>query len=131
MKKSGIIAALLLVAVALAAAAYKVMPQEPLSPTKTEVTTQYCQIVGTSRLLSNRVTIEIDYGQERKYFAGPQRVLDENDQVKVFNSMIDALNFMAERGWQFVQAYVITSGNQNVYHYMMKREIIPDDKTQD
>lgn len=36
--------------------------------------------------------------------------------------MVDALNYMGNQGWEFVQAYTITMGNQNVYHYLLKRE---------
>lgn len=40
-----------------------------------------------------------------------------------FNSMIDALNYMGTQGWEFVQAYAITMGNTNVYHFLMKRNL--------
>jgi hypothetical protein len=85
---------------------------------------EYCQIVGTGRLLSHRVTIEIDYGQHRRFF-GPQQIIkDENDEIKKFNSMIDALNYMGEQGWEFVQAYAVSTGsNQLTYHYLLKKKI--------
>jgi hypothetical protein len=34
--------------------------------------------------------------------------------------MIDALNFMSKNGFEFVNAYAITMGNQNVYHYLLR-----------
>jgi len=37
--------------------------------------------------------------------------------------MIDAMNFMGAKGWEFVQAYVVTVGKQNVYHWLLKKEI--------
>jgi hypothetical protein len=40
-----------------------------------------------------------------------------------FNSMIDAMNFMGTQGWEFVQAYVMTDNNQNVRHWLLKKEI--------
>lgn len=55
---------------------------------------EYCQIVGTGRLLSHRVTIEIDYGQHRRFFGPLHQITDENEEVKKFNSMIDALNYI-------------------------------------
>lgn len=81
----------------------------------------YCQIVGTQKFLSLKCTIAIDYGQERK-FGEDNRVRDENGNVQSFNSMIDALNYMGDQGWDFVQAYVISMGNQNVYHYLLKKK---------
>jgi len=37
--------------------------------------------------------------------------------------MIDALNFMSKNEYEFVQAYALTVGNQNVYHYLMKKKV--------
>lgn len=87
-----------------------------------DVDVEYIQIVGTSKLLSNKVTIEIDFGQENKFWSAKDtQVKDENGKLVVFNSMIDALNFMSKNGYEFVDAYAITVSNQNVYHYMMKK----------
>jgi hypothetical protein len=83
----------------------------------------YVQIVGTSKLMSNKVTIEIDFGQENKYWsARDTQVKDENGKLVVFNSMIDALNFLSKNGYEFIDAYTITISNQNVYHYMLKKK---------
>jgi hypothetical protein len=87
-----------------------------------DINTEYIQIVGTSKLLSTKLTIEIDFGQENKIFNGNDTQLKDIDGKRiVFNSMIDALNFMSANGYEFVQAYVITIVNQNVYHYLMRR----------
>lgn len=43
-------------------------------------------------------------------------------KTKTFNSMIDGMNYMGQLGWEFVQAYVVTSGNQNVYRYVLKKK---------
>ena len=87
-----------------------------------DIDVQYIQIVGTSQLLSNKVTIEIDFGQLNKVFSSKDtQVKDENGKLIKFNSMIDALNFFSKNGYKFVNAYAITIGSQNVYHYMMER----------
>jgi hypothetical protein len=40
-----------------------------------------------------------------------------SDSPYVFNSIIDALNFMTKDGWEFVQAYAFSVGQSgNVYH---------------
>ena len=86
-----------------------------------EIDTEYVQLVGVSKLFSNKVVISIDYGQERK-MSTDTRVKDENGKVLDFNSMIDALNFMSKQGYEFVNAYTITAGNQNVYNYIMRKK---------
>jgi hypothetical protein len=88
-----------------------------------DIDVDYIQIVGTSKLMSNKVTIEIDFGQENKYWSAKDtQVKDENGKLVVFNSMIDALNFLSKNGYEFVDAYTITISNQNVYHYMLKKK---------
>lgn len=88
-----------------------------------DIDVDYVQIVGTSKLFSNKLTIEIDFGQENKVFKDKDtRVKDENGKNMVFNSMVDALNFMTKNGYEFVQAYAFAVGtNQNIYHYLLRK----------
>ncbi len=89
-----------------------------------EIEVDYMQIIGTSKFLSNKVTIQIDFGQRKKFWSSSKGgvLKDERGRPIVFNSMIDALNFMSENGFEFENAFAITVGSQNVYHYMLKRK---------
>ena len=86
----------------------------------------YCELVGTQQLFSKKVTIAVDFGQEQKFMSNNQLV-DETGNKIIFNSMVDAMNFMGELGWEFEQAYVVTHGmgktSQNVYHWLLSRYI--------
>ncbi len=82
---------------------------------------QYCTVVATPRMLSSRVTIDIDYGERRSIW-NDNRVKDEEGKVKKFNSVIDALNFMGNSGWSLVNAFPVTTGNNVfVYHYVFRK----------
>jgi hypothetical protein len=73
--------------------------------------------------LSNKVTIEIDFGQFRSIWTD-NRLKDPVTGDKIaFNGMIDALNYMGNMGWLFVQAYAFSPGgnNPNVYHFLVKK----------
>lgn len=95
----------------------------------------YCQIVGTAKgLKQNQVTVAIDFGQEdamRKNALGGSalrnRLVDENGKPMLFNSMVDAMNFMASLGWTFEAAYVISEttmgGVQHVYHWLLSKNV--------
>jgi hypothetical protein len=85
---------------------------------------EYVQIVGTAKMMSNKVKIEIDFGQENKLFSSSHdtMVKDENGKKMIFQSMIDALNFMYANGYEFASANAFTIGNQNVYHFMLKKK---------
>lgn len=82
----------------------------------------YAEIVGTSNFTNTKVTIVIDFGQETK-FMEDKRLRDEDGKIKKFNSMVDAMNWMGAMGWEFQQAYAITMGSTNVYHWLLKKNI--------
>ena len=83
---------------------------------------QYCEVVATGRLLSNKVTIDIDYGEERSIWKD-HRLKAEDGKLKKFNSVIDALNYLGKQGWKLVNAFPVTEGNgPKVYHYVFKKE---------
>lgn len=80
----------------------------------------YCELVGTAKFLSTKVTVSVDYGEERSFFQDTRIRDEQTGKVASFNSMVDALNYMGTKGWEFVQAYVVTSSNQNVYRWLLK-----------
>lgn len=82
----------------------------------------YAQIMGIQKFLSTKVNITVDFGQSRGFFTDARLRDEKTGEVQSFNSMVDALNYMALDGWEFVQAYVITAGQQNVYHYLLRRK---------
>ncbi len=90
------------------------------SPTEHET---YCQIIGTRQMFSTKLTITVDYGEPRKWFSD-QRIKDETGKIQKFNSMIDAMNYMADQGWTFVCAYPVTHDNSDVYHYTFKKVVV-------
>jgi len=87
-------------------------------------TEEYCIILGFQRLFSNRVDISIDFGQFRPFFSGRDFLINTDGSKIIFNSMIDALNYLNGYGWEFVNAYTITIGKQNVYHWVLKRKVL-------
>jgi hypothetical protein len=90
-----------------------------------ELDVEYLQILGTSKMMSSKLTITIDIGQRTKFFAANTDAIllkDEKGEAVIFNSMIDALNFMSANGYTFVTANIVTIGGQNVYHYLLRKK---------
>ena len=57
---------------------------------------EYLQIIGEPKLLSDKINLVVDYGQERKrLYSKPMMLMDGDNKEMEFNSMIDALNFMS------------------------------------
>jgi hypothetical protein len=91
---------------------------------------QYCQVIATPRLLSNKVTIDIDFGEEKSYWTD-NRLRTYNGKVKKFNTIIDALNFMGKEGWVFINAYPVTIANSTIYHFAFKKLFLRSEVMQD
>lgn len=78
---------------------------------------------GTNFLgLNKNVNVTVDLGQFQSAFKSYE-ILDENGKPMKFNSMVAAMNYMGERGWKFIQAYVVTVSNQNVYHWLLYKDV--------
>ena len=80
---------------------------------------KYCMLLATNKFFSKDVSITIDYGQKTGFFEDT-RIRDKNGRPMSFNSIMDALNYMNSLGWEFVNSYAIATGDQNVYHYLLK-----------
>lgn len=101
-----------------------------LSVSAQEKYTAYAELLGFQKgLFSNKVKVSVDFGQNVSFWKpGDMRIIDENGKEMVFNSMVDAMDFMGKCGWRFVQAYVVTVGGQNVYHWLMEKLVANDDE---
>lgn len=96
----------------------------------TDKVEQYAEVVATPRLLSNKVTIDIDYGEERSIWKD-NRVKAEDGKAKKFNTVVDALNYMGKEGWKLVNAFpYLTGGNTQVFHYVFKKSFSKSEVTQ-
>ena len=82
---------------------------------------QYCQVIVTPKPFSNKVTIDIDFGEEKPFWTD-NRLRSYDGNLKKFNTVVDALNFMGKEGWVFINAYPINNGNQEIYHFAFKKQ---------
>lgn len=88
----------------------------------------YCEIKGTERELSSKMKIIFDFGQNSSYsiwsnLNGKMEFVDEKGKVIEFNSMVDAMNYMSERGWVFLQAYSTYRGNNPaIEHWILYKD---------
>ncbi|MBR5434757.1 MAG: hypothetical protein IK117_10030 [Bacteroidales bacterium] len=84
----------------------------------------YCDMVGYEKLLSltGKVKVSIDYGEAKTLFTD-QRIKDESGKVQSFNSMIDAMNYMAQQGWEIDQCYVVKGDGEMKTHWILKKKV--------
>ena len=57
---------------------------------KDEMHRVYCELLGSSKFLSTKVTVSVDFGQDGNMWES--KLVDENGKAMTFNSMVDAMN---------------------------------------
>lgn len=109
-----------------------IFAQEPENNEQPKTKTVFAELLGhnTNILgLGSQANVEVDFGDENWGWRGNDGrniLVDENGKQIKFNSMVDAMNYMGERGWKFEAAYVVTVSNQNVIHWLMSKTIPMD-----
>jgi hypothetical protein len=75
---------------------------------------EYIRVSENQIYFSKKINIDIDYGQA--YRIKNTRVLDGNGNPMEFNSMIEALNFMSNLGYELV------NGGDNISSFLLRRK---------
>ena len=82
---------------------------------------QYCRLVAINKLFSNKVNIDVDFGEERKFFTDNRMRDEETGKLKKFNTVTDALNYLGSQGWVLVNAFPVTEGSSSTYHFYFRK----------
>lgn len=96
-------------------------------PMQIQARKYFCEIKGTEKVLSNGLKIVFDFGESPVYSAwtglkSAQKLVDENGKEIKFNSMVDAANYMSEKGWNFLQAYTSVYAENVIQHWIFYKE---------
>lgn len=93
----------------------------PLDSIQTEyITAETCQVA-----LSNRVFLEVDYGQESKIFFNKyDRVADINGNYVEFKSNMDALNYLIKIGYELIDTEYLCMKNDDIgAKYVLRNKV--------
>lgn len=87
----------------------------------------FCEIKGIEKEFSAGLKIIFDFGESSvsSIWGGlkcKQKLVDENGEEIEFNSMVDAANFMADKGWHFQQAYTSVYSGKAIQHWIFYKE---------
>ena len=87
----------------------------------------YCEVKGVEKALTSGLKIVFDFGNNPVYSAwgglkSKQKLVDEKGEEIPFNSMVDAGNYLCDKGWTFVQAYTSVYGSQAIVHWIFVKE---------
>ena len=75
-----------------------------------ETRRDYCEVKGIEKELGTGLKIIFDFGENASYtiwgsLSSKLKFVDENGEIINFHSMVDAANYMVEKGWIFQQAH--------------------------
>ena len=91
----------------------------------------YCEIVATPKFFSNKTTVELDFGQFSGFWSADRQLVDEQGNTISFNSALDAANYMARRGWDLEEVFVVqemSKGDSGTtrYHWVLSKMVTDD-----
>lgn len=83
----------------------------------------YLQILIQSKVFSKKVTVEVDFGQDTSNArVNGSQVSDLRGKVIEFNSVVDALNFFDQLGYEFIESNRSHSERIEVNQYLLRRK---------
>ena len=82
---------------------------------------RYCLLYAASPWMSNKVKIYVDEGTPGAPMKDFDVLKGKDGKPIKFSSVMEGVNYMAADGWEYVEAFALTSNNTNVYHFVMKK----------
>lgn len=69
------------------------------------------------------IRVRVDYGQKGSLWSNAELILTDNDGKQMyFSSIIAALNFMSQNGYELVSTYTVKSGDNFAPHFVLKKK---------
>ena len=92
----------------------------------------YCMFTSETRVLSYEIEVDMDYGQELSGWGSTdRRLFQENGKSLKFNSVMDAVNFLAKLGWNLEQSSQlltpINNSSENPSYRWIMSKMVTDD----
>ena len=83
----------------------------------------YCELTNAEKSVGTMTTVEADFGQAKGGFHDSRLKDQQTGKVITFNSIVDALNYMGNQGWELVDTYQEKVENRIVHHWILKKRI--------
>ena len=83
----------------------------------------FCDLISTKKFLGTTHTISVNYGNRDSLWLDQKIQTLTESQLKKYNSIIDALNYMGNEGWKTISSYSTSHNSYLVEHYILKKEI--------
>jgi hypothetical protein len=88
-----------------------------------EINVNFIEFNPVGKLFSTKVRIRVDFGQDRsRGRINDSQITDSDGKAIEFNSLVDALNFFDQLGYEFLESNRSHSENIDVNQYLLKRK---------
>ncbi len=84
----------------------------------------FCDLMSSKKFLGTEEALTINYGDRDSLWLDKSMYNKISKQIKKYNSIIDALNYMGSEGWETLRSYSTSHNSYTVEHYVLKKEII-------
>lgn len=86
----------------------------------------YCQIVGNENLIGQlRLKLLWDNQKEEN------DIRDKDGNKVEFQSMVDVMNYMSKRGWEYVECNFFGANGKNTAHYVFRKMVTNDSEAKE
>ncbi len=87
-----------------------------------DIPARYIEVVSTAKMFKPfQVTTYVDYGQIAKMNeARKGHIIGPDGKQMTYNGTIGVLNALEKKGFRYLNQYLVTVGNQNVYHTILE-----------
>ncbi len=86
----------------------------------------YCQLVGFKNLAA-QLRLKVLWNNMKD----ENNLRDENGKKIEFTTMVDAMNYMSKRGWDYVECVTYKEGSNNVVHYIFRKYVTNDEEAKE
>ncbi len=83
----------------------------------------FCDLISKKKFLGIDESISINYGNRDSLWIDNKIYTLMSNDLKKFNSIIDALNYMGNEGWKAINSYSTSENSYTIEHYILKKEI--------
>ena len=87
-----------------------------------DIPSKYVEVVSTSKLFKLfQVTVYLDYGQISKgKDISKGHIIRDDGKLMSFNGTMGVLNTLEKKGFKYLNQYLVTEGNSNVYRTLLE-----------
>ena len=83
----------------------------------------FCDLMSRKKFLGTEEVITINYGDRDSLWVDKKIYTLMSKELRKYNSIIDALNYMGSEGWQTLRSYSASYNSYTIEHYILKKEI--------